>query len=118
MATKLMLVVLVLVSVFVFVVPVFAGGGGVDDDLVSTMLAVRETGTKLGKAMDKFYVRFCVKGFLAFTQDGTQPASYCQVGVARAFVAGQLNRAGTSYTTPKGWTADEFSAFVRWTAQQ
>jgi hypothetical protein len=117
MATKLMLVVLVSVSVFVFVVPVSAGGG-VDDDLVSTMLAVRETGTKLGKAMDKFYVRFCSKGFLAFTQDGTQPASYCQVGVARAFVGGQLNRAGTSYTTPKGWTADEFGAFVRWTAQQ
>lgn len=114
MAKQVVLVVLVLV---VFVVPVSADGGA-DDNLVSTMLAIRETGTKLGKAIDKFYVRFCGKGFLAFTQDGTQPASYCTVDVARAFVSGRMNQAGTSYTTPRGWTEAEFGAFVRWTAQQ
>lgn len=117
MATKLVAV-LMAVVVLVGVVMPAAAAGGEDDELVQTMLVVRETGTKVGKAMDKFYVRFCTKGFLAFTQNGTAAAAYCTVGVARQFVAGQLNKAGTGYTLPRGWTTAEFNAFVVWTAAQ
>ena len=117
MATKLMVAMLVAVVLVVSVVsPVFAGG--TDDPLVKTLLGVRDAQVKVGKAIDKFYVRFCTKGFLAFTQDGTQAPSYCTAGVARQFVAGQLNKAGTEYTLPRGWTTNEFSSFVNWVVAQ
>ena len=117
MATKLMAVVVVVVAMLTLVGPVMADGG-TDNELVETLLAVRDTGVAVGKTMDKFYVHFCKAGFLDFTQGSSAAPSYCTVGVARAFVGGQLNKAGTSYTCPKGWTSAEFTAFVRWTAAQ